>query len=102
VAYGGTSPEHYEQCLDLVRQEIAKVRREGVTRAEMERARNQFRSATIMGQERMSNRMLRMGTSEVYFDRVVPSPRSWPKLTPSRPTTSFASPSACSPPTWPI
>jgi predicted Zn-dependent peptidase len=25
-----------------------------------------------MGQERMSNRMLRMGTSEVYFDRVVP------------------------------
>jgi predicted Zn-dependent peptidase len=72
VAYGGTSPETYAECLDLVREEFARVRREGITEAEMERAKNQFRGSIIMSQESMSSRMNRMGKSEVYFDRVIP------------------------------
>ena len=72
VAYGGTSPDTYEQCLELVREEFAKVRKEGVTEAELNRAKNQFRGALVMSQESMSSRMNRMGKSEVYFDRVVP------------------------------
>ncbi len=72
AAYGGTSPDTYELCLDLVREEFAKVRRDGVTEDEMERARNQFRGSIVMAQESMSSRMNRMGKSEVYFDRVVP------------------------------
>ena len=72
VAYGGTSPDTYEQCLELVREEFAKVRKEGVTEAELSRAKNQFRGALVMSQESMSSRMNRMGKSEVYFDRVVP------------------------------
>jgi predicted Zn-dependent peptidase len=72
VAYGGTSPGTYEECLELVRQEFGRVRREGVTEAEMQRAKNQFRGSIIMSQESMSSRMNRMGKSEVYFDRVIP------------------------------
>lgn len=72
VAYGGTSPATYEECLDLVRQEIAKVRADGITAGEMERAKNQFRGSIIMAQESMSSRMNRLGKSEVYFNRVVP------------------------------
>jgi len=72
VAYGGTSPATYDECLDLVKQEIAKVRKDGVTPAEMERARNQFRGGIVMAQESMSSRMNRLGKSEVYFNRVVP------------------------------
>ncbi len=72
VAYGGTSPATYEECLHLVRQEIAKVRKDGVTPAEMERARNQFRGGIVMAQESMSSRMNRLGKSEVFFNRVVP------------------------------
>lgn len=72
VAYGGTSPDTYEQCLDLVRQEFALAREKGITPEELERARNQFRGSIVMAQESMSSRMNRMGKSEVYFNRVVP------------------------------
>jgi len=72
VAYGGTSPESYNECLDLVRQEFAKVREHGITADEMERAKAQYRSGIVMKQESMSSRMNRMGASEVIFDRVIP------------------------------
>lgn len=72
AAYAGTSPETYPQCLELVREEFAKVRREGVTDAELLRAKNQFRGAIVMAQESMSSRMNRIGKSEVYYDRVIP------------------------------
>ena len=72
TAFGGTSPDTYEQCLDLVREEFAKVRKEGVTDLELMRAKNQFRGGIVMGQESMSGRMNRMGKSEVNFGRVVP------------------------------
>jgi predicted Zn-dependent peptidase len=72
TAYGGTSPDTYEECVALVKQEFAKARQEGITEGELERAKNQFRGSIIMSQESMSSRMNRMGTSEVYFDRVIP------------------------------
>jgi predicted Zn-dependent peptidase len=72
VAYGGTSPQTYQECLDLVRREFAAVRERGITPEEMGRAKNQFRGSIVMAQESMSSRMNRMGKSEVYFNRVVP------------------------------
>jgi predicted Zn-dependent peptidase len=72
VAYGGTSMETYEECVALVKQEFEKARKEGITEGELERAKNQFRGSIIMSQESMSSRMNRLGTSEVYFDRVIP------------------------------
>jgi predicted Zn-dependent peptidase len=70
AAYGGTSPENFEECLDLVRAEFAKVRKEGVSEAELQRSKNQFRGALIMAQESMSSRMTRLGKSELYYNRV--------------------------------
>lgn len=72
AAFGGTSRDTYEECIDLVRAEFTRVRSEGISAGEMERAKNQFRGSIIMAQESMSSRMNRMGKSEVYFDRVIP------------------------------
>ncbi len=72
TAFGGTSPDTYEECLDLVREEFAKARTSGVSDLELTRAKNQFRGSIVMGQESMSARMNRMGKSEVNFGRVVP------------------------------
>ncbi len=72
VAYGGTSPDTYELCLDLVRQEFGGIREQGITEAEMDRAKNQFRGSLVLAQESMSSRMQRLGKSEVYFNRVIP------------------------------
>jgi predicted Zn-dependent peptidase len=72
AAYGGTSPDTYEECVAVIKQEFERVRREGITEEELERAKNQFRASIVMGQESMSRRMDRMGRSECYFGRVVP------------------------------
>jgi predicted Zn-dependent peptidase len=72
AAYGGTSPTSFAECVDLVKTEFARVRTEGITQAELTRAKNQFRGGIIMSLESLSSRMNRMGKSEVYFERVVP------------------------------
>ena len=80
AAYGGTSPATFEECLALVRTEFAKVRREGVSEAELMRAKNQFRGALIMAQESMSSRMNRLGKSEIYFGEVIPLAEALAKI----------------------
>ena len=37
TAFGGTSPDTYEECLDLVREEFAKARTSGVSDLELTR-----------------------------------------------------------------
>jgi predicted Zn-dependent peptidase len=70
AAYGGTSPETFEECLEVIWGELDKIRRDGVTDEELRRAKTQFRSALIMGQESMNSRMMRIGKAEVTYDRV--------------------------------
>lgn len=72
AVYGGTSPDTYAECLDTVRAELLKVRETGVSDAELMRAKAQARSGLVMKQESLSSRMSRIGTSEIYYGRVVP------------------------------
>lgn len=72
AAYGGTSPETFEECIEVICAELQKVRAEGVTEEELKRAKTQFRSALIMGQESMNSRMMRIGKAEAIYDRVAP------------------------------
>jgi len=72
TAYAGTSLQHYAECVELVADELAKVRSTTVSEMELERAKMQFRVASVMGQESMSNRMNRIGKSECIYGRVIP------------------------------
>ena len=68
--YGGTSPDTYEQVLELVYAEIEKVRAAGLTADEVAKAKNQVRGSLILGLESMSARMMRLGKSILTFGRV--------------------------------
>lgn len=70
--YGGTSPETFAQVVDLTRAEIEKVKRHNLTEEEVQKAKTQIRGALVLGLESMSNRMMRMGKSMIYFGRVIP------------------------------
>jgi len=70
--YGGTSPDTYEQVLDLTRKEFAKVRKEGLTEDELTKAKTQVRGALVLGLENMNSRMNRYGDSLLAYGRVVP------------------------------
>lgn len=72
AAYAGTSRQHYGQCVEVILDEFDKIRRNSVTRVELERAKMQFRVSVVMGQESMSNRMNRIGKSECAYGRVLP------------------------------
>jgi len=72
AVYGGTSPATFAQVLDLVRLELEKVRRENITSDELVKAKTQLKGALVLGLESMSSRMMRMGKSMLYVDRVVP------------------------------
>lgn len=71
-AYGGTSLESFELCLDVIQTEFAKLRQAGVEDGELARAKTQFRSALIMGQESMSSRMTRLGKALLTYNEITP------------------------------
>ncbi|HLJ54868.1 MAG TPA: pitrilysin family protein, partial [Chthonomonadaceae bacterium] len=70
--YGGTSPDTYEQVLDLTRKEFAKVRAEGLSEDELTKAKTQVRGALVLGLENMNARMNRYGDSLLAYGRVIP------------------------------
>jgi predicted Zn-dependent peptidase len=70
--FGGTSPERYQEVLDLTRAEFASVRTSGLTEDELKKAKTQVRGALVLGLESMSARMNRYGDSLLSFNRVIP------------------------------
>lgn len=81
AVYSGTSAATAEQVIDLVKTEFANIRRNNITAKELERAKNQFRGSIVMGQESMNSRMMRMGRSELTYDRVIPIDEIQQKIT---------------------
>jgi predicted Zn-dependent peptidase len=72
AVYGGTSPDTFEQVLDLVRKEMENVRKHNLTSDEVSKSKTQIRGALVLGLESMSSRMMRMGKSMIYFGKVIP------------------------------
>lgn len=71
AVYGGTSVQNIKCVLEITEAECEKIRKDSVTDAELERAKNQIRGALVLGQESMSNRMSRLAKSEIYFGRMM-------------------------------
>ena len=70
--YGGTSPDRFEEVLDLTRIEFEKIRQEGISDDELSKAKTQVRGALVLGLENMNARMNRYGDSLLAYGRVIP------------------------------
>ena len=70
--YGGTSPETYEQVLELTKLEFAKVRKDGILEDELTKAKTQVRGALVLGLESMNARMNRYGEALLSYGRIMP------------------------------
>lgn len=71
TVYAGTSPDNYRQVVQLVLEEMASLKNNGVTEEELKRTRDQIRGNLLLGQENVSQRMNRLGKTEVSFGRVI-------------------------------
>ncbi len=72
AVYAGASTENSDQVIDLILKEMENIRKNNVTDRELQRAKNQIRGALLMGQESTTNRMSRLASSEMHFERIIP------------------------------
>jgi len=68
----GTGPDNFEVVLDLIRKEMARLRRRGPTASELERAKTQTRVALSLAAESTSFRMQHLAISELCWGRALP------------------------------
>ena len=59
--YAGSRPENLEEVITVAREQFEKVRKEGVTQAELERAQELASGSFVMGMESTRVRMTRLG-----------------------------------------
>ncbi len=69
--YAGLSRNNLNQVISLVGKELRDLRVNGITKAELSRAKEQLKGSLFLGLENVSNRMSRLGKSELCLNRVV-------------------------------
>jgi len=69
AVYAGTSTEAYQQVLDLIRAEFARLHQGPVDLEEFRRAKAQLKGNLLLGLESTSSRMTRLAKAEIYFQR---------------------------------
>jgi predicted Zn-dependent peptidase len=67
----GTSPERFQAVLDLVEQELARLRADGPTEEEIARAKIQLKVGIALAAESTGYRMQHIALSEIYWQRVL-------------------------------
>jgi len=69
--YAGTSPENFEQVVDLILLQFKRMKEEGVRKDELERAREFLKGTLVLGLESTPSRMSWLAKSEFYYNRVM-------------------------------
>ena len=69
--YVGTEGSHVQKCIDLVWKELKSLRRQGITKRELEHTKTQLKGGLMLGMENIPNRMIRLGSSELYFGELI-------------------------------
>jgi len=70
-AYIGTDKKNIANSIELIHKELDKLITKLVSRAELERTKSQMKGTMMLGLENMSGRMMRLGSSELYFESYI-------------------------------
>ncbi len=65
--YIGTDTAHIDDSIELIHRELGKLRNKSVSGSELRRTKAQLKGVMMLGLESMSNRMMRLGSGEIYF-----------------------------------
>jgi predicted Zn-dependent peptidase len=69
--YVGTSAEWVREVVDVIRGELERVTRDGLTPDELGRVKNQMKGNMLLGLETSDSRMSRLAKNAIYFGRDV-------------------------------
>ncbi|QFU92340.1 pitrilysin family protein [Amycolatopsis sp. YIM 10] len=67
AVYAGCQPEKLGEVAGVIREVLAEVARDGLTEAEVARAKGQLRGAMVLGLEDSASRMSRIGKGELNY-----------------------------------
>lgn len=70
--YVGTDKTHVGSCEELVLKELEKLKNRPVSHAELLRTKEQLKGSMMLSLENIPSRMMRLGTSELYFQEYSP------------------------------
>lgn len=70
--YVGTDKAHVGACEELVLKELDKLKSRPVSHAELRRTKEQLKGSMMLSLENIPSRMMRLGTSELYFQEYSP------------------------------
>ena len=71
AVYAGTTPQNAQTVIDIIRDEIASLVAEGVTEAELERAKGHLKGSLVLSAEDPSSRMNRLGKQQVTTGEII-------------------------------
>jgi predicted Zn-dependent peptidase len=71
VVYAGTSKESYKKVIDLTLDEFKKIKKNGITKEEMKRAKDHSKGSMVLGMESTSARMSWLAKSQQIYGRVL-------------------------------
>lgn len=69
--YAGLSRKNLNKVISIIQKEMKSIRTRGITKKELVRAKQQLTGSMYLGLENVSNRMSRLGKSELCLNRVV-------------------------------
>ena len=69
--YIGTDNSHVQRCIELVWKELKSLSSQGITKRELTRTKAQLKGSMMLGMENIPNRMIRLGSSELYFGELI-------------------------------
>jgi predicted Zn-dependent peptidase len=65
--YIGTDSKYIDDSIGLIHKELDKLRSKRIGEAELKRTKAQLKGTMMLGLESMSNRMMRLGSGELYY-----------------------------------
>jgi predicted Zn-dependent peptidase len=66
--YVGTEKKNIQNAIELIQRELNKLKTTPVAKAELDRTKSQIKGLMMLGLENMSGRMMRLGSTELYFE----------------------------------
>ncbi|MBI5471733.1 MAG: insulinase family protein [Ignavibacteriae bacterium] len=67
-AYMATDKKNIDNSIQLILKELTRLKAKPVPKAELDRTKSQIKGVMMLGLENMSGRMMRLGSSELYFE----------------------------------
>jgi predicted Zn-dependent peptidase len=73
VVYAGTNESSFQDVIDLVLKEFARLKREPFQNAELQTAKEQLKGNLLLSLESSDNLMTRLAKNEIYFQSYLPA-----------------------------